>query len=430
MSDTRTLTDRTSRPCPRCATPIDSDPRFTDWCPGCEWNLGARPAKGRLRQRRRARDLARVERLYATLAAEDPAAGGDRGAAWVAAMLLATLVHLVTLAVLAGSVLLLVRGYPFLQGVGLVGLGLVWLLRPRLGRWRTDAAELTREQAPALHGLVDRVAEELGVRRPDRIRITDSYNASYARIGLRRRVSLTLGLPLWTALTGPERLALLGHELGHGRNGDVRRGFWLDLALRTLEAWYHVLRPNPGDARRLRTTRKRLLDELVTWLLLWIALPVRLAHRSLYRLTALSGQRAEYRADDLAARVGSSAAAAGMLDKLFLADSVRLRVAQQRSAGQVRRPTAGGAVEEEFWTGLAAYLESVPPAERARRARIGEREMTAVDTSHPPTHLRVRLRGERPAQAAAVTADRAEWQRIADELAPARRRVARALLGI
>jgi hypothetical protein len=55
--------------------------------------------------------------------------------------------------------------------------------------------------------------------------------------------------------------------------------------------------------------------------------------------------------------------------------------------------------------------------------------MTAVDANHPPTHLRVRLRAERPESPAAVVADQSQWATINLELAPARRRIAHELLG-
>lgn len=287
---------------------------------------------------------------------------------------------------------------------------------------------LAREQAPALYALVERVADELGTRRPDRLRITRAYNASYGVRGLRRRVELSLGLPLWTALTGQERIALLGHELGHGSNGDQRRGPWLHTALRTLEAWHALMMPHAGDRFRPRNGSKRAFDDLVTWLLLWCAVPVRLLHGALHRLTALSSQRAEYLADEMAARVASSAAAGGMLGKLFLKDSVGNHVSQLRAAARNRALPAGADPVEEFWTGLSAYLESVPATERERRARLSAREMTAVDTRHPPTHLRVRLRSERPQQPAAVVADRSQWAAIHRELAPARRRIAHELI--
>ncbi|MER7756590.1 hypothetical protein [Kitasatospora sp. NPDC097643] len=51
-----------------------------------------------------------------------------------------------------------------------------------------------------------------------------------------------------------------------------------------------------------------------------------------------------------------------------------------------------------------------------------------MDTTHPPTHLRLALLDRAPAVPAAVTTTAAESAVIAAELAPQRTRVARTLL--
>ncbi|WP_051966702.1 M48 family metallopeptidase [Kitasatospora mediocidica] len=428
------------RDCPNCSRSIDSDPRFSDWCQSCDWNLGPDKQLSGRAASRRARDLARVEQLYGRLV-EQPA-GSRWSVARCAALGLATVVHLATLAVAGGSLWLLVEGYPLLKVVGALGLGLTYLLRPRLGRWRAESGVVDRERAPQLYALVDRIADELGTRRPDRIKVSTDFQASYVHLGVRRRVQLTLGLPLWTVLTPEERVALLGHELGHGVNGDERRGFWLSLAADTLEAWQRLLVPTSGDLYMLRVnqrgrartvrgarTQKTALDEFANWLLQVVALPVRGAHRLLHRLTRAGSQRAEYLADELAAGIGSSQAAASMLGKLYLRESVMARLRQQRAGGPSGGGARGAEAEEGLWTGLRDYLDSIPPSELERRSRLSARTMTSIDASHPPTHLRVRLRAERPEQPAAVVLDAAEWAVIDTELGDLRRAAARALLG-
>ncbi|MFF1871741.1 hypothetical protein [Kitasatospora herbaricolor] len=49
----------------------------------------------------------------------------------------------------------------------------------------------------------------MGTKLVDVIRVTDEFNASFARVGLRRRSVLTLGLPLGEPLGQRQRLALL-----------------------------------------------------------------------------------------------------------------------------------------------------------------------------------------------------------------------------
>ncbi|MCC9305978.1 hypothetical protein LN042_02450 [Kitasatospora sp. RB6PN24] len=114
----------------------------------------------------------------------------------MAAVVLASLVHVVTLAVAAGAIWLLLSGQPILMVFGVIGVGLVWLLRPRLGGRPNDATLVTREEAPQLHELIERIADELGVRRPDRLRMHAGYQTTYARRGVRQEVELTVGLAL------------------------------------------------------------------------------------------------------------------------------------------------------------------------------------------------------------------------------------------
>ena len=89
-----------------------------------------------------------------------------------------------------------------------------------------DGTALERRQAPALFVLVDNIAQRLRARRPDRIFITDDFNASLAqrpRLGLLGWYSndLSIGLPLMAACTREELAAVLAHELGHlsGQHG-------------------------------------------------------------------------------------------------------------------------------------------------------------------------------------------------------------------
>ncbi|WP_344440853.1 M48 family metallopeptidase [Kitasatospora nipponensis] len=437
--------------CPNCGAAFDADPRFSQWCPACEWNLGSEPPGTPRALRRRARERARAERSHARMAARSTA-GGRWGAEWVASQVLASLVHLWTLAVVAGSVWLLLSGSVFFAFLGLVGLGLAFLLRPKLGTRGEDPALVAPEAAPQLYALAARIAGELGVRPPARIRVQSGYRTDYTRLGVRQEVELTVGMALWTVLSEPERIALLGRELGRGRNRDPRRGLWLRLALDTLDAWYRLLMPDGGDELMLTrierpgqydmlptsgvvrqiyaNAQKALIEEVASRLLRTCALPVRLVRRALHRLVLSGSQEAEYRADDLGARAGSSRAVTAMLDMLFLEESATAYLCQQRALvghGGVARPDD---LAQALWNGLAGYLDSVPDIERERRRRLAARQGTAVDAWHPPTHLRVRLQAGRPEQPAAVPAESVDWPAIHAELEDARWRTAILVLGI
>src|SRR5262245_27320232 len=72
-----------------------------------------------------------------------------------------------------------------------------------------DGIALQRRQAPALFVLVDNIAQRLRAPRPDRVFITDEFNASLAqrpRLGLFGwyRNDLSIGLPLMAACTREE----------------------------------------------------------------------------------------------------------------------------------------------------------------------------------------------------------------------------------
>ncbi|MFE9425963.1 M48 family metallopeptidase [Kitasatospora sp. NPDC006697] len=439
-----------TRTCPNCGSLFDHDERFTEWCPSCEWNLGGPPPQQGRAARRPARERDRAGRLFARLARHPGARPWTAGR--VGAGLLATLVHLVTVGIAVGSVLLVLEGTPVAIMVGVVGIGLIILVRPRLGGGSDARFALARDDAPELYGLADRIATELGVPKPDRLRVEPGFRSGYARVGIRRQTELTIGLALWTALGPGERIALLGRELGHGAARSPRSGLWLRLALAGLDSWCRVLLPGKGDRLMARQfgseagldqvtasfavvqlrgrAQRAMLDGLANGVLQVLALPVQLLRRCLHRLLEAGSQQAEYRADDFAAQAGSSRAATAMLDLLFLEASAAAHLRKERALvghGGVPRPKD---IAEALWQGLSDYLASVPDTERERRRRIGARLGTAVDGWHPPTHLRIRRQQERPDQPAAVAADSVDWAAVHGELEDSRWHTAVMVLGI
>ncbi|WP_441246342.1 M48 family metalloprotease [Kitasatospora sp. McL0602] len=422
-----------ARPCPECGSDLPSDERFTDWCPACEWNLAPAAAPDLHRTPRRQRRAerakrketarkatvrARVEKLYAAMADDSTP---HRDGARYAAAALAGLVHLLTVSLLTLSLVTIWGGTWPLRVLGLIGLAVTATLRPRLGRIPDDGSCLSRTDAPALHALADRVAAAVGARPVDVILTDGRFNASYGRAGFGRRSKLTLGLPLWQILTPQQRVALLAHEFGHDVNHDARRGLWLWSALEALVSWHDVLRPvrgrSPGEA----------LAALVQVPLRRVVLTVLLL---LERLTIRSGQSAEYRADALAASVASTDAAQRMLEAMLLDRSIATALVRHRSTPAQRRRTAPDQQQPaDLWQAISDQATSVPALERERLFRLSAREMGSTDRSHPPTHLRIRMLGHRPAQEPTVVLTAAESATIEAELAPARARVARDLLG-
>lgn len=423
--------------CPECSAVLEADDRYVTWCPACDWNVdpdgdqedaGARAARRTARRREAART--RAERLYAQVAA-----AGDlpprRDRDWLLASLVAGAVHLVTVGLVFASAWMLVAGPLVLRLLGALGLGVAYLLRPRLGRLDDDEWAVTRGQAPALWELVDRVAREVGAPAVHELRVTGEFSASYAKVGLRRRGSLTIGLALWETLDPPARVALLGHELGHAVNGDNRRLLWLHAALVSLAHWHELLRPT-------LVVRGDLLSLVSGWLTRALLFAPRMAVRSLLllldRLTRRAGQRAEYLADGIAACVGSAQAAVAMLERLTCDETVTLYLMRRSAALRTRPGRRGSAVApgeaEEFWSGLRADVAAIPPSEHLRRMRVSALHLDSIDSTHPPTHLRVRLALQRTLEAPGVTVGDAEGEAIARELAEPRTRALRALLAV
>ncbi|MFJ9947727.1 M48 family metallopeptidase [Kitasatospora sp. NPDC091207] len=431
--------------CPCCAATIDADPRFAVWCPRCEWNLtpGATDApapktrRSAAHARREAAATARTDQLFEDIAAGRTATGGQR--ARLAAAAIATAVHLATAALCAWGLWLLVTGNTPLRCLGAVVLALVVLIRPRLGRAPRGEGVLTRAEAPALYGLADRVAAELGTRPAGVIQVDADFNASVWVAGLRRQTVLTLGLPFWEVLGEQDRVALLGHEFGHRVNGDNRRGFWLGAAIQALAHWHDLARPR-GHYRNAVGLQMlfQLTDLLLGVLLGGVAWLLRRVLLLLDRLTSRAGQQAEYHADTLATRVGSTEATRRLLRTLLLQQTAetaatRVRAELRSRPGTARRgrtpdPAERTSAPEAFWERLRVHLATVPPLEHERLLRRSALERGAVDATHPPTHLRLALLDRAPAVPAAVTMTPAEATAIAAELAPHRVRVARTLL--
>lgn len=333
--------------------------------------------------------------------------------------------HLVTVVLVIGSILAIKTwsgkywwGWP----LGIFGLSLALAVRPQLwGVLRKphglDESCLTREKAPALFGLLDRCAAQLKAPVPDYVLVDADFNASTWDVGLRRKKLLILGLPLWSILSGPQRVALLGHEMGHHVNRDVTHGLWTMMARRSLVEWVKIFNPRESGFERLaRRQRERVgiiqsLASLLTPLfILLVCGPVFLVALGCYlwltRLDLRCGQRAEHLADELGARLGSSAAATSLAERLALAESVSYFLRRLKSER----------FKEDPWPPLRAYIDSIPDHEMRRRLLLDERRGTRIDTSHPANYLRRRLLAARPQLPGTIAVDEAEWTAIDTEL--------------
>ncbi|WP_157530309.1 M48 family metallopeptidase [Microtetraspora niveoalba] len=411
------------RECPQCSASIAADDRFVPWCPECEWNL-RRPDSGRDAPTGRPGPLARLrKRLDARFAADlhrqvlgSGVGTPSRDPGRIAAYTLATLVHLFALTALVGGVWLLVASWPNPFGIvfGVAGVGFAYLARPRLGRLDRDVQHaLTRQEAPVLYDLLDRVAREAGAPPVDVVLVDGDVNASFGTVGLRRTNVLTIGLPLWLALEPQERVALLAHEMGHSSNGDARRMSYVGSAITTLYEIHHAAaRVRVGGGLRALVTA--IAVNVLTGLVRLVVVGLIMVLES---LTYRESQLAEYAADDRAARIASPVAVAGLMDKLIT------------RAPAVRRHLESAAHRTgDLWEGLRRYLDGFPESEEERLRRLARLEGARVDATHPPTHLRKAFAVSRTYGTAAIATTDEEMDRVQAELERTGDRVAREIV--
>ena len=111
------------------------------------------------------------------------------------------------------------------------------------------------------------------------------------------------------------------------------------------------------------------------------------------RLLLRDKQRAEYLADAAAARVGGTAAAIALHERLLLATTFQGAIQQAALADD-----APGALDR-----VRTALRAVPERERERRRRLARLEQTRLEDTHPPTGMRIALLEERATLPPAVT---------------------------
>jgi Zn-dependent protease with chaperone function len=400
--------------CPNCSLPLTGELGAVPWCERCEWNLAAfDPARMRTPFGWRWTDRL-MHRLAFRLNGRQFAALSGRAVGrpgWdlsrTAVVALSLLLVLVIVALLGLGLWLIGQDFPSLMiipGIGCVALAV--LLRPEFGRADPYADVLTREGAPTLFALLDRVAAEVGAAMPHVVTVSTDFNASAGAVGLRRRRVLTVGLPMWFALPPQQRVALLGHEFGHFVNGDVRRGALTQIAFTSFGKLAMVTAPTAyvravGLIDLLANLFARLAMRIVSWLFY-------LAHLVVVLIGLRSIQRAEYHADELAARVAGTEAAMSLLDLLAAADAM----------ASTMRVAARNGDELTELRARASSVRAKIALQRSWRRQLSTREEASLFSSHPPSGLRARLVESRHWQAPAITMSQAESDRIDAELLP------------
>lgn len=413
--------------CPRCSAATVTKWSAVPWCPSCEWNLArfdpdasSRAFGWQWLDRLLHRVAYRLtERQFAALA-DGPLTRRSMTVARAATLLFSALLLAGVLAIAALGVWLVCYDFFGLFTVlGVVLLGVAWVLRPRLGRlsWYTESAEvLDRATAPTLFALVERVAAAVGAPMPDVVLLSDDFNAYTTVVGLRRQRVLCLGAVFWATLDEQERVALLGHELGHFVNGDLRRILLTQVAQCTLGEVADLLRPD-ADV----TAGGGFLDliaALVTRVVLGLlSRLIFIPHLLLVWISLRDSQRAEYLADELGAKAGGTAAAIRSDELLLLEEAIDTVVCREARNGN------GAAA----WRAAAAVARANLATDIPALRQLSRRDDVSLFASHPPGGLRIAMYERRPAMPAAVVLTETDAARIDDELAALYEQVRREL---
>jgi heat shock protein HtpX len=417
---TVTLT-RAGMPCDNCGLPLVTERDAVPWCGRCGWNLEVYEPKRRRQELRwkwadRWSFTAAYElnmRQFSDLSGrpvDKPGVSGVRIALTAIAVVMLTLV----LALGAGGILLMIYANYWFEWIPAILAVLVSIvLLPRFGRLGRFEVPIEPNAVPQLSALIRDVAAAAGAPVPHQLIMSDRFNASIGTYGLRRRRVLNIGLPLWLSLAPQERVALLGHELGHSVNGDVRRLLLTRFAFDVFKKLVYLTTPDRGRSRYSRRTSSvgglAVLGDLVSrWVLAVFCLIFTACGLFVDWLGMRVSHQSEYTADVLAVRLGGSAAAASMLDALVQRDTCL--TALQRT---VRSDPAPANWRSEIERARAHARERI---ERLRQLSI--RDEASLFRSHPPTGLRVRLIESRAPEPASVVCEPARSDRIDAELAP------------
>ena len=376
------LMDNTQTVCGECGKAVPLISGYMPWCE-CGWNLhlsGSHTPKGLVSRIYRRIGLRRGKVVFEKLLRSQNLPR-EVDLTNLILLLLSASVQFFTLFSLAFGVYFIFNSYSNLllifPGLGL--LGFAWVARPRFANVPSDA--LSQKEFPEIHRTVSRVAQALGTSPPDYIVVNEEFNASVFYVGHFQRKAISIGLPLFSILSGQEKIALISHELAHFVNGDPTRGVLISLTTRTLVEWHRALCPDcflPRNESGILLMAAEFVSNVFFYLL------SRIPHvllRGFLHLAWDKAQTAEYLADRIGAKVSGTDAFVSMSEKTLLEPKISMAI--QRAT---LKKDSVGAINE-----IQAEVEKIHPREFDRLKRIAELEEVRLDATHPPTAWRIKL---------------------------------------
>jgi len=316
---------------------------------------------------------------------------------------------------------LIVINFPNIFSI-IIGLILVvfgYLILPKHGRFEGEV--YGREELPALFELLDKISAKLGTTSPDGVHMMGEFNAFIVqtRSPWRRRETWTVGIgfPLWEALTGQERVAVLAHEMAHRVNDDPQRSGIFFSAQQVLYNWHETFEEGASPQHIDQD-----VDGLVRVFFQFAGFCVEMVYGVVSFASFLESQRAEYRADAYASRVcGAKAMIAGLekLNRATLSDRAVLGLYPYKK-------DQNGRVFDHMAHSVAnANSETVE-----RYNREAAEDNWRVDVSHPPTAMRIAFMStlEDQTSDSLVVASQQDFAAIDTELRPYKDKLGKAFM--
>src|SRR6476659_4182490 len=115
-----------------------------------------------------------------------------------------------------------VKAFPFATAGAIVWILIAYKFHQSMIDMVTDSSPVTRQEQPALYNLLENLCISRGITMPT-LRVADDDALNAFATGLNeKQYSITVTRGLIETLDDQEIEAVLGHELTHIRNGDVR----------------------------------------------------------------------------------------------------------------------------------------------------------------------------------------------------------------
>jgi len=260
--------------------------------------------------------------------------------------------------------------------LGVVFLGLGCMLRPRKNQMPEGAID--RKTLPETFALLDAISAHLGAPKVSKVVLNSEFNAFATEV--RQDTVVGIGAMLWLGMSPEQRLAVLGHELGHLANRDVRRMSLPHRALIVLEAWHDLVSRDHYVDEYTGTVEREshgLMADLFSGVLGGAVEALMLL---ILKLQFAEAQKAEYLADVSAVKVAGQGANSSAFDRFL-----RFEASEAKRSGILPRKDETGFA---FLNRLAATVDQLSEQEATRALTKHHAEKLSLDTTHPPTAYR------------------------------------------